>query len=76
MQFLSIVFNLLLWYGFLGVKTNEAETKYIYDFHYKMQILTGLLKKRGATATYVVNPAFWPALLIDADNHQEMLPTI
>lgn len=61
---LDSVFDLLLWYGFIGVKVNSTDTKYIYNFHYSMQVLTGMLKKQGATASFVVHPAFWPALQI------------
>ena len=46
-------------------KFNEFnETKYIYDFNYSMQLLAGIIKKKG-DIEYLINPAFWPALMIE-----------
>lgn len=56
------VFELLLWYGFLGVKMG-SDIKYIYNFNYSMKLLLGLLKKSQQTS-YVINPAFWSALMV------------
>lgn len=58
------IIYLLLWYGFIGVVI-ETEIKYIYDFNYSMKILEGLIKKNSLS--YQINPAFWPALMIEND---------
>ncbi|EGR3116673.1 hypothetical protein DNH24_24555, partial [Vibrio parahaemolyticus] len=57
------IFELLLWYGFIGLDIN-GETKYIYDFNYSMQLMAGMIKKKG-DIDYHINPAFWPALMIE-----------
>ena len=58
------VVNLLLWYGFLGIKIKDEEPKFIYDFNYNNQILNGLIKKNHNEIRYSINPGFWPALMI------------
>ncbi len=62
-QFFEKIFELLLWYGFIGLRIN-GETKYIYDFNYSMQLMAGIIKKKG-NIEYAINPAFWPALMIE-----------
>lgn len=57
------LFELLLWYGFLGVEI-DSEEKYIYDFNYSMQLLSGFIKKKKQPF-FIINPAFWPALMIN-----------
>lgn len=57
------IFELLLWYGFVGVVVNQ-DAKYIYDFNYSMKLLVGIIKKKG-DIEYIINPAFWPALMIE-----------
>ena len=57
------LFELLLWYGFLGLMIDN-EAKYVYDFHYSMKLVNGIIKKNG-DIEYLINPAFWPALMID-----------
>lgn len=61
------VIDLLLWHGFLGVRTNSHETTYIFTLNYNMQLLKGLIKKYSQEVVYVINPSFWPALLIDSN---------
>ncbi len=56
------IFDLLIWYGFIGV-IHESEAKYIYDFNYSMKLITGFVKN-NSELNYSVNPAFWPALMI------------
>lgn len=57
------VFDLLLWYGFLGVLRDNEEVTYIYDVKYDIRRLKGLIRKRGeGIATLRINPAFWRAL--------------
>ena len=62
------VFNLLLWYGFLGIKRGVEDTKYIYNFNYNMKLLMGMVKKGGVDSIYEIHPAFWPALMIAGDD--------
>ncbi len=57
--------DLLLWYGFLGVKINSNEEKYIYNYHYNMNILKGFIKKKQANVRYCINPAFFKSLMIN-----------
>ncbi len=57
------VFDLLLWYGFLGVVREDGEATYIYEVKYDIKILKGLVRKRGEEAlSFRINPAFWRAL--------------
>ncbi len=63
-QFEKLI-SLLLWYGFLGIKTPTQETTYIYNFNYNMKALQAIIRNRTSEIIYVVNPAFWPALLIE-----------
>ena len=59
------IFDLLLWYGFLGFRGSDDEPTYIYSVRYDMKRFGGLLKKRaGEDLRYVVNPAFWKGLEI------------
>jgi len=57
------IFELLLWYGFIGVFI-DSEVRYIYNFNYSMKLMSGIIKKK-ADLSYMINPAFWPALMID-----------
>ncbi|WGL15908.1 hypothetical protein PVT68_14155 [Microbulbifer bruguierae] len=59
------IFNLLLWYGFLGLKINSDEPKYIYDFSYNKALMDGV-KNRSTSTQICINQAFWPALMIDS----------
>lgn len=61
---LQPLLEILLWYGFLGISVNDQE-KYIYDFNYNMKLLMGVARKSQGDKPFVINPAFWPALLID-----------
>ena len=55
--------DILLWYGFLGVKIGVAEARYIYSVNYDMKRLKGFMAKAGRKhLRYCINPAFWPAL--------------
>lgn len=62
---LQEVIDLLLWYGFLGVRLSELDIKYIYNFNYNMQLLKGFVKKMDSKVIYTINPAFWEGLMID-----------
>ena len=59
------IVQFLLYYGFLGIKYSGDEEQYIYDVGYNMEILKTRISKNKNAVTYVFNPAFWPALLID-----------
>lgn len=43
-EHINKVFDLLLWYGFLGI-TVEDEPRYIYHFNYSMKLMLGMIKK-------------------------------
>jgi hypothetical protein len=59
------IFDLLLWYGFLGVLRENHETAYIYNVEYEMKRLNALIRKQGLESTrFRINPAFWTALEI------------
>lgn len=62
-SFFEKIFELLLWYGFIGIMIKE-EPKYIYNFNYSMKLMAGIIKNKG-DVEYLINPAFWPALMID-----------
>ncbi|MBL1265796.1 P-loop ATPase, Sll1717 family [Candidatus Methylomicrobium oryzae] len=64
-ELIKPVFDLLLWYGFLGIEFEDCTRKYIYDFNYKMPLMNGIIKKNGQQLRYSINEAFWPALLIE-----------
>ena len=59
------IIDLLLWYGFLGVKYDNHEPSYIYTMNYSLQLLKGLMQKKGDEVIFVINPGFWPALVIE-----------
>jgi len=58
---------IFLWFGFIGVKFNSSEIKYIYNFNYNMKLMQGVIKKQKEDLYYQINPAFWPALLVEED---------
>ncbi|MDO9049267.1 MAG: hypothetical protein Q7U66_16230 [Methylobacter sp.] len=62
---LQEVIDLLLWYGFLGVRLSDLDIKYIYNFNYNMQLLKGFVKKMNSKVIYTINPAFWEGLMIE-----------
>lgn len=59
------ILHILIWYGFLGLQTNKSQVKYIYDFNYNMQLPKGILKKKNNSQVFIINPAFYPALMIE-----------
>tara|TARA_R110000824_G_scaffold129584_4_gene291061 strand:- start:3022 stop:5343 length:2322 start_codon:yes stop_codon:yes gene_type:complete len=62
-SFFEKIFELLLWYGFIGIIVND-EPKYIYDFNYSMKLMSGIIKNKGGL-DFLINPAFWPGLMIE-----------
>lgn len=61
-EYIARVFELLMWYGFLGLAMDE-EQKYIYHFNYKMKLMSAMVNRLDIP-TFIINPAFWPALMI------------
>lgn len=59
------VIEFFLYYGFLGIKYASQDAQYIYDVGYDMQLLRTRIKKNANAITYVLNPAFWPALEVE-----------
>ncbi|MEE4092023.1 hypothetical protein V2I59_00590 [Pseudomonas viridiflava] len=59
------VMDLLLWYGFLGIKVNSDDPKFIYDFNYNKALMDGVKRKSTQAVVLVINQAFWPALMIE-----------
>ena len=56
------IIHFLLYYGFLGIKTNNDNPVYIFDVGYDMKILSVLAVKARNNLVYILNPAFHPAL--------------
>jgi hypothetical protein len=50
-------FDLMLWYGLLGVKDSEGIDRFIYDYNYNLRRLQAEISHRGGTAIYVLNLA-------------------
>lgn len=57
------IIELLLWYGFIGIEYQD-DVKYIYSLNYDIEVLKALILKAGEDAILIINPAFWPGLLI------------
>ena len=58
------IFDLLLWYGFLGISVNAGDAKYIYDFSYNKALMDGV-KNKSNDCLICINQAFWPALMVN-----------
>jgi hypothetical protein len=56
------LFEILLWYGVLGLVRPDGEAEYIHSLSYDMRLLKGKIRRVEGTAQFAVNPAFWPAL--------------
>ena len=61
------IINILLWYGFIGVCIENREIKFIYHFNYNMRLMDGFIKTKMQDINFIINPAFWDALLIEVD---------
>lgn len=59
------IVDLLLWYGFIGVKIDTQDVKYIYNLNYNMRLLRGLIEQKRDDIVYVINPGFWPSLIME-----------
>jgi hypothetical protein len=57
------IFDLLLWYGFLGLIREDGEATYIHSVKYDIRRLKALIKKKDLSEVrFRINPAFWRAL--------------
>jgi hypothetical protein len=56
------VIEFMLYYGFLGVKTEDETTRYIFDLGYDMKLLKVLVAKSKDNLKFVLSPAFHPGL--------------
>lgn len=56
------VIDCLLYLGFLGLRIGSDEPRYIHEFGYDLKILNSLHRKNLDRSSFVLNPAFWPAL--------------
>jgi hypothetical protein len=62
------VIDFLLYYGIFGVRTKDETVQYIFDVNYDLKVIQIRAVRAADKATYVMNPAFRPALGIgDAD---------
>lgn len=59
------VTDFLLYLGFLGVRVEGDEPRYIYHVGYDLDILKAVHRKNRAKSVFILNPAFWPALGIE-----------
>ena len=56
------VVEFMLYYGFLGVRREGEEPRYIFDLGYDMKLMKVLVAKAGINLTYALSPAFHPGL--------------
>ena len=56
------VIQFMLYYGFLGVKTEDQIPRYIFELGYDMKLLSTVAMKAKSNLIYVLNPAFHPGL--------------
>ncbi len=63
------VLDFLVYYGVLGVCTEEGGVHFIYDVHYDLKPLKIRSSRAGDKAGFSINPAFWPALSIAPPAH-------
>jgi hypothetical protein len=56
------VVDFLLYYGILGVRTSDEQVHYIFNVNYDLKVLQIRALRAGDVGTYVMNPAFRPAL--------------
>lgn len=59
---LDAILKFFLYFGFLGIKIAEKSPIYIYDVGYNVKMIEADVQKHMKNLTYVLNPAFWPAL--------------
>lgn len=56
------VIEMLLYYGFTGIKYDTEPARFIFDVGYDMRILKVIISKHPNSVNYVLNPAFYPGL--------------
>lgn len=62
------VIDFLLYYGIIGIQISAEHIHYIFNVNYDLKVLQIRAARAGSSATYVINPAFRPALgIIDPD---------
>jgi hypothetical protein len=61
------VVDFLLYYGILGVHTVNDDVHYIFNVNYDLKVLQIRATRAGEGASFVMNPAFRPALGIALD---------
>jgi hypothetical protein len=67
------IFEILLWYGVLGVLREGGEVSYIYNVNYDIKRLNVLINKIKPDAPrIVINPAFWSGLEIEIDTSAQL----
>ena len=60
---ISLVIDLLLWYGVLGIRDEHHDAQYIYNKGYNKKLYGAYVKSRlDQGAALVLNPAFWDGL--------------
>ncbi|EJK81431.1 P-loop ATPase, Sll1717 family [Rhizobium sp. AP16] len=52
------VLRFMVYYGFLGIHTQDNGVKYIFDVGYDMKLMQVLISKAGADVSYALSPAF------------------
>jgi hypothetical protein len=62
------VIDFLLYYGILGIQTSTDQIHYIFNVNYDLKILQIRATRAGDATTYIINPAFRPALGIQDPN--------
>ncbi len=55
-------FDLMLWYGVIGIKNKSGNDAFIYNYEYNMKRLKAEARSLGEKAMYVTNPALQVAL--------------
>ncbi len=60
---LGKAFDLMLWYGVVGVVSPNGSEHFIYDYDYDIQRLDAEIRNGGSDILYVANPALHVALV-------------
>lgn len=61
-KILEHIIDILLWYGFIGVWESDDSIHYIYDVSYNIDLLKTIIRKKGESVVYIINPAFVSSL--------------
>ena len=60
-KFVSVI-HFFLYFGFFGIRRQDAEPLFIFDVGYDMKRLEVFMRKYQDNLEFTLNPAFWPAL--------------